>query len=441
MKSGREIACESTVISAVQRIALALSHSCTLALSFTLSLFLLSSLATAQENPLRIPELSFIDGTANKIVLAGDKAAWTRYHNKVDKLLLEGTGQVHIAHFGGSHIQADMWSMELRHRFQNVVPGVNGGRGFIFPYTMAKTNNPYGYNPEYTGTWTSNKNTTRADTAALGISGYSVTTKDTLTTLKISFRGEVYSGYQFNRVKVLHRMDSSYTVTAYSNDVQVNIERNMHVAKGYTEFEYDRYVDTLYLRFQKTLPEQKSFTLYGITLESADPGFFYHANGVNGASTTSWLRCQHFTQELSVIKPDLVVFSIGINDAHDPDFSADRYERNYEQLIARTLQASPDAAILLTSNTDSYIKRKYPNKNGAAVRDVMMRLAAKHGCAVWDTFGVMGGQTSIARWEEAGLAKKDRVHLTRPGYVALGDLLFSAMMEAYGDHVRTANRP
>jgi hypothetical protein len=63
----------------------------------------------------------------------------------------------------------------------------------------------------------------------------------------------------------------------------------------------------------------------------------------------------------------------------------------------------------------------------------MMRLAAKHGCAVWDTFGVMGGQTSIARWEEAGLAKKDRIHLTRPGYVALGDLLFSAMMEAYGE--------
>lgn len=395
----------------------------------------------AQENPLRIPELSFIDASANKLVFPGDKAAWTRYHNKVDKLLLDGTGQVQIAHFGGSHIQADMWSMELRHRFQNVVPGVKGGRGFIFPYNMAKTNNPYWYNPEYTGSWTSNKNTTRTDTAALGISGYSVTTRDTLTTLKISFRGEVYSGYQFNRVKVMHRMDSSYTVTAWSKDVNVHISREVDAMKGFTEFEYDRYVDTLYLRFQKTAPEQRSFTLYGITLEGDDPGFFYHANGVNGASTTSWLRCQHFTTELSVIKPDLVVFSIGINDAHDPDFSAERYERNYEQLIARTLEASPGAAILLTSNTDSYIKRRYPNKNGAAVREVMMRLAAKHGCAVWDTFGVMGGHTSIAKWEEAGLAKKDRIHLTRPGYVALGDLLFSAMMEAYGDHMRSTNRP
>jgi hypothetical protein len=96
------------------------------------------------------------------------------------------------------------------------------------------------------------KNLTRVDTAALGISGYSVTTTDSLTTLKVSFRGEVYSGYQFNRVKVMHRMDSSYTVTAYSPDINCAYLADQCVAKGYTEFEYDRYVDTLYLRFQKT---------------------------------------------------------------------------------------------------------------------------------------------------------------------------------------------
>jgi hypothetical protein len=72
------------------------------------------------------------------------------------------------------------------------------------------------------------------------------------------------------------------------------------------------------------------------------------------------------------------------------------------------------------------------------VREVMLRLATKHGCAVWDTFGVMGGMHSILAWERAGLAKKDLVHLTRTGYVALGDLLFAAMMEAYGAHVRSS---
>ena len=395
----------------------------------------------AQENPTRIPSLSFIDPAANKLVFAGDRSAWDRYHGKLDKLLLDGVGQVNIAHFGGSHIQADMWSMELRHRLQNVVPGVRGGRGFIFPYTMAGTNNPYWYNPAYTGHWTSTKNTVRTDSASLGIAGYSVTTKDSITTLKLSFRGDVYPGYSFNRVKVLHRMDSSFTATAWSPEADLHIDRQVDQARGYTAFTYDHYVDTLYLRFQRTDSLQRQFTLYGIILESDDPGFFYHANGVNGASTTSWLRCARFTNELALLKPDLVVFSIGINDAHDPDFSAERYERNYEQLIARALQASPGAAILLTTNTDSYIKRRYPNKNGAAVREVMLRLSSKYGCAVWDTFGVMGGQGSVLKWENAGLAKKDRIHMTRTGYTVLGDLLFSAMVEAYGDHVRSANRP
>lgn len=407
----------------------------------TALLLLLNAPALAQENPLRLPELPFIDTTANRLLFPGDRTAWDAYHQKLDRLLMDGTGQVHIAHFGGSHIQADMWSMELRSRLQNVVPGVKGGRGFIFPYTMARTNNPYWHLPEWSGKWTSTKNVTRADTASLGISGYAVSTTDTTTTLKVSFRGEVYSGYQFNRVKVFHRMDSSYTVSAHSTDPLVNIAREVVQQQGYTEFEFDRYVDTLHLRFQRTGPDQVRFTLYGIALESDDPGFFYHACGVNGASTTSWLRCQRFTQELAVLAPDLVVFSIGINDAHDPDFSADRYERNYAELIARVQQASPGAAILLTSNTDSYVKRRYPNKNGAAVRDVMMRLAGRHGCAVWDTFGVMGGQHAILKWEDAGLAKKDRIHLTRQGYVALGDLLFSAMMNAYGEHVHTAERP
>ncbi len=408
----------------------------------TVSLVLaLTQSAAAQRNPLVLPELSVVDTSANALLFPGDRSAWDRYHDKLDELFFEGTGQIHIAHFGGSHIQADMWSMELRNRLQNAAPGVRGGRGFIFPYTMANTNNPYWYHPQHTGQWTSEKNLVRADTASLGIAGYSVTTRDTLTTLKVSFRGDVYTGYTFNRVKVMHRMDSSYTVLAWSPDSLVNMEHTVNTKGGYTEIEYDRYVDTLYLRFQRTSPDQRQFTLYGITLESDDPGFFYHACGVNGASTTSWLRCQRFTQELAVVKPDLVVFSIGINDAHDPDFSAARYERNYSELIARTLKASHGAAILLTTNTDSYIKKRYPNKNGAAVREVMMRLAKEHGCAVWDTFSVMGGQTSIARWQDAGLAKPDRIHLTRAGYTALGDLLFSAMMEAYGDHLNRTYRP
>jgi lysophospholipase L1-like esterase len=394
-----------------------------------------------QPNPLVLPAIDLINDTANHLYFEGDRSAWDRYHGKLDKLLLEGTGQVNIVHVGSSHIQADMWSGQLRQRLQTTVPGVKGGRGFIFPYTIAKTNNPYWYHPQYTGSWSTVKNNQRGDTSDLGLAGYSVTTYDTSATIKVSFRGDVYPGYSFNRVKVLHAMEGSFAVRAWSPDSLVHVEWNTVADKGYTEFEYDRYVDTLYLRLERTDSTQSRFTLRGITLETNDPGFFYHATGVNGANTNQWLRCQLFSEELALLEPDLVVFSIGINDAHDPDFSADRYMRNYEQLIARVAEASPNAAILLTTNTDSYIRRRYPNKNGMAVRKVMLDLSRKYGCGVWDTYTVMGGQGSIAKWGRAGLAQADRIHFNRAGYIALGDLLFSAMMEAYGDHVRTTYRP
>lgn len=406
-----------------------------------LALCLCTGAASAQDDPLIVPQRAFIDQAANQLVFRGDSSAWEGYHNKVDKLMFEGRGQVNIVHIGGSHIQADMWSQELRYRMQSVVPGVRAARGFIFPYNMAKSNNPYWYFPEFSGAWTWVKNTQRADSTQLGLAGYSATTRDTLTNLKVSFRGEAYPGYTFDRVKVLHAMDSSFAIEAWTKDSTITITQHTDAAAGFTELTYSAQTDTLFLRFVKRDPAQKRFTLYGITLETDDPGFVYHAIGVNGASTPSYLRCQRFSDDLALLKPDLVVFSIGINDAHDPDFSAERYERNYDELISRVKRVAPDAAILLTTNTDSYINKRTVNPNGHAVRDVMLRLSAKHGCAVWDTYGVMGGPGSIARWEDAGMAKKDRVHLTRPGYVLLGDLLFSAMMEKYGEHVKRSAKP
>ncbi|MBP6313214.1 MAG: GDSL-type esterase/lipase family protein [Flavobacteriales bacterium] len=398
--------------------------------------FLLGCIVCAQDNPVRPPERVFINLEANTIILKGDSAPWNVWNGKLDSLFTYGRGQLNIVHIGGSHIQADMWTMELRHRFQTVVPGVGGARGFIFPFAMAKTNNPYWYVPKFSGKWSMVKNTTQADSSELGLAGYSVTTTDPHTELSINFRGEAYSGYAFNTVKVLHSMDNSFGVEAVTSDSLISISKRVDEANGFTEFTFSQQVDTLKLQFNRTDTVQNKFTLYGITLENDDPGFVYHAIGVNGASTPSYLRCQRFTQDLALLDPDLVVFSIGINDAHDPNFSAERFKNNYEQLIRNVLSVAPKATILLTTNTDSYVKRRTPNPNANAVRQVMLDLSAEYGCAVWDTYNVMGGSGSIAAWQAAGVARPDRIHFDREGYVLLGDMMFSSIMESYGDHVR-----
>ncbi|MDX9751212.1 MAG: GDSL-type esterase/lipase family protein [Flavobacteriales bacterium] len=397
--------------------------------------------AHAQPDPVRVPAPTFVDRAANTIVQPGDSSGMNAWHAQLDRLFFHGEGQVNVVHIGGSHIQADMWSNHVRHRLQHTAPGVRAARGFIFPFSLARTNNPYWYLPEATGTWTAVRNVTRADTSILGLAGISVTSRDTLSELRVSFRGEVYAGYTFQQVRVLHSVDSSFAVEAWDPDTTVRISADFDPDEGLTTFRYDRHMDTLRLRFRRTDSTQTHITLHGIVLDTDDPGFVYHAIGVNGASTRSYLRCQLFTAHLAQLRPDLVVFSIGVNDAHDADFSKAVFKRNYAALIDRVRQAAPDAAILLTTNTDSYHRRRVVNRNGAAVRAAMLELGRERGVAVWDLYTVMGGPGSIAQWEKAGLAKKDRIHFNRAGYTLLADLQTAALMEAYGAHLKHGTGP
>jgi hypothetical protein len=50
-------------------------------------------------------------------------------------------------------------------------------------------------------------------------------------------------------------------------------------------------------------------------------------------------------------------------------------------------------------------------------------------------FTLMGGLGSMAEWEKAGLAKKDKVHFTHAGYVFLGDMFYRAFLKAYYMHL------
>jgi lysophospholipase L1-like esterase len=240
--------------------------------------------------------------------------------------------------------------------------------------------------------------------------------------------------YDFNKVRVFHRMDSTQYQIHWDHpeDVQKTV---LYPAMDMTEFQLAHYRDTLDLHFVKTDSLQQGFTLYGFSLETSDPGFVYHSMGVNGASVPSWLRSDHLGAEMQAFLPDVVVFSIGINDAYTTDFSPAAYERNYDSLITRIRNVSPATVFLFTTNTDCYYKRKYPNKNGEKVRDTMMRLAKKYNGAVWDTFGVMGGLGSVKKWQAAGLGQADRVHFTPDGYRLLGDLLSEAIASAYAQHV------
>ena len=391
----------------------------------------------AQHNPHLLPEHSFVVSDSSYIHFYNDSSNFDSFFGKLDNLIFNGEGKINVMQIGGSHIQADIWSNKMRTNFQQFSPNLNGGRGFLFPYRVAHTNNPYYYRMKTDAEWEGFRNSVMKHHSKWGVSGITATTKDSTADLRFYFRGDDTPYYDFNSIKIFHDVDSTNYCMEVTTDTCSLIRVNKEI--GYTEFVFDHHIDsfTINIYREDTIPSQ--FNLYGVSLDNDDPGIVYNSIGVNGASTRSYLRCEMFSQHLQAIPPDLVIFCIGINDAYDPDFCADCYEDNYDKLIEWIKSVNPDADFLFVTNNDSYYKRRYPNKRVEAARDAMIRLAKKHKGGMWDMYHVMGGLGSIKTWANHGYAKKDKIHLTGKGYKLMGDLMFSAIIKKYDEFLKMQN--
>lgn len=120
----------------------------------------------------------FIDTTQNVIKFPKGNASFNAFFNKMDTLVFENRGQVRILHVGGSHLQADVISGRIREHFIKEYPGASAGRGFVFPYSAARTNTPASYASAYKGIWDMNKNVQREIKKPLGLLGIAVSTSD-----------------------------------------------------------------------------------------------------------------------------------------------------------------------------------------------------------------------------------------------------------------------
>ena len=387
-----------------------------------------------------IPGYASVQFDKNQILYPGDSLSMERFFDKLDALLLTGEGHVSIMHIGGSHVQAGTFSQQMRDNLLNLAPGLTAGRGLVFPYM--KTNTPCSYLISSTGEWRYCRNAVPFDTR-LGLAGASVTTSDPDASFSIVTRekrpSSITPEFDFNLVKILGYGDNDkIQPVVHCNNKALHGTYNQQ--EGSYTFQLPEYTDSLYVDFDHV---EGTFTVTGVYLDNGMPGITYHGIGVNGARVDSYLSCEDLERDLKLVKPDLVIFGIGINDAASDNFTKERFKRDYDQLIQIIQKASPGCALLFVTNNDSYKKikknRYQVNPNGAIAEQAFLELGKKHNAAVWDFFDLMGGLHSMAVWENAGLAQKDKVHFTQQGYALIGDLLFNALMDRYMEHLNNKN--
>lgn len=176
--------------------------------------------------------------------------------------------------------------------------------------------------------------------------------------------------------------------------------------------------------------------LLGLELRSGTPGVLYDELGLNGAELTDLERWNPDLRKalLSEARPDLLVLAYGTNEAGRRNLDAAEYAARVRTLLAR-LKEESGACVLVVGPLDRLARRARQRaavEAGATQIAGLLRQAARDaGCAYWDARTAMGGPGAILKWRKAGLAQRDLVHLTGPGYQKLGDLLADEVVKAY----------
>ena len=232
---------------------------------------------------------NFVNWKANTIKMAENSPAFKTLFRKLDTIVKGGKEKLHIFHIGGSHIQADIYSNRLRSYLQTMSPTAKGQRGFIYPYSIAKTNNPGNYRVKFDGEWKGYRCSVRKDSVTWGLSGVTAVFKDTVSNVKIKVNGNNYHEkmYDFNKIRIFYdNWSTDYEISFKQDSLVSQVTENKQA--HFIEFTLTKTVEEVEFCIRRAQEakdvENAEFLMMGIELMNDNPGIEYTSIGVNGGS-------------------------------------------------------------------------------------------------------------------------------------------------------------
>lgn len=220
-------------------------------------------------------------------------------------------------------------------------------------------------------------------------------------------------------VKILHIGDSHIYADHMTGMVRQLLQKRfgMSCSKQIFRFKLSDFQDTL----------QTSFItpLYPDSLKNN--GVCYYVAGANGAEYATFNQKSEFFKETALLQPDLVIISMGINEAFG-NLDQKIFENNIDAFVSQIRSYNPTVEILITTPGDALKRKRYLNPNIKKACSILINYASNANIAVWDLNTIMGGYGSMKRWFSKGLSQNDRIHFKREGYFIQGLLLFNALM-------------
>ncbi len=369
---------------------------------------------------------SFIRQGSNHIEMNG-----TDWHSLRDKAAATDSLTMTIVHIGDSHIQADFATGKTRSLMQAQYG--NAGRGLIVPLKLAGTNEPRDYLIKSETKWHGSKLMKRSENVALGFTGVGIAPECDSTRLTVATLSRTGNAEQFNTLKIYH------CGTLFIDSISAG-DRAIAFSATHTDS-----VTTV------TLPDPETevtlafntapgTSISGIVLSNGNKGgVLYHAIGNNGATFHSYNSLPENCRRLGDISPDLIIVSLGANEAFGKQTADEIYE-SIDAFVKRMKHCYPESDILLTTpmecqkSTRVRVKGKRRTRRTYAVNDkiltvrnVILKYCRDHDVPVYDWYEVAGGTGASRQWVKEGLMAKDRIHHSYKGYRLHGSLLYDAL--------------
>ena len=310
-------------------------------------------------------------------------------------------------------MQADFFSGRVRANFQSIFLGLQGARGMICPYMKGC---PDSYKITY-GTQWQHYNILSKEQSTIFANTVYTTEKNASIRIAVNHRNPIK--YDFDKVRIYH----SPLKPQERIDIDYPSYKKVSVEDGYTVFTLNGYTDTINISVNKI--SNDTLFIHGFYFDNEDAGVVYNVTGVNSAEARHYLKIKS-DESLKTFGLDFIIISLGTNDCYEAS-GVESFASNLTEFVAKIREQIPDVAILLTTPSDCWYKRKHVNKRMKEARNIIKEVAKQNDCAVWDWYEVMGGEGASSKWVDRQLMQKDRVHLTLNGYYLQGDLLFNAL--------------
>lgn len=221
---------------------------------------------------------------------SAESPSWTKLFTRMQQIENTKQGKLNFYHIGGSHLQADIYTHEVRVKFQTQHELLTGERGWIFPFDLARTNNPWNFECTSKNKWERFRSVvTEQAQEDYGLMGIKVVCHDSIANIQFRYdKTKVKSDIQ--RVRVYHNK-GQFPFEMTWGEVNYLVKNQFtDTVIGYTEFYFMRPFTDFQVTFERTIVGAYPLEIYGFQLMNDYPGISYSNIGVNGRlCTISWL--------------------------------------------------------------------------------------------------------------------------------------------------------